>query len=65
MKNKLPGAVPRSRDYPTMFAMLAILLGTAVIFGIVYSYADRPDIANDLAARISAVSDQHIVRGPR
>jgi predicted lysophospholipase L1 biosynthesis ABC-type transport system permease subunit len=65
MKNKVAGAVPRSRDYLTMFAMLAILLGTVVIVGIVYSYADRPDIANDLAVRISAASHQHIVRGPR
>jgi hypothetical protein len=50
---------------PSHHLMLAILLGTAVIVGIVYSYADRPDIANDIAARINAAINQQNVRGPR
>jgi hypothetical protein len=44
------GAAMRRGAWVTAFAMLAIFLGTAVIVGIVYSCADRPDIANDGSA---------------
>jgi hypothetical protein len=46
-----------SPDYPTLMAILAILLSAAVICGIIYSYADRrsPD---DISARISILHRQ-------
>jgi hypothetical protein len=40
------------RDYPTLMAILALLLGAVVIGGIICSYADRrsPD---DISTRIT------------
>ena len=50
MRTKVNRTAPR--DYPTLMAMLAILLSAVVIVGIIWSYADRrsPD---DIGARIS------------
>jgi len=41
-----------SRDYPTLMAMLAIVLGILVICGIVCSYAERGN-PDGISARIS------------
>jgi hypothetical protein len=43
-----------ARDYPTILAILAILLSVAVLVGITYRYAGRSDPSDDLAARMSA-----------
>lgn len=39
-------------DYPTLMAILAIVLSAVVICGIICSYADRPSL-DDISARIS------------
>lgn len=46
-----------ARDYPTVMAMLAMLLNAIVIGGIIYSYAGRrsPD---DISAHISILHRQ-------
>jgi hypothetical protein len=41
------------RDYPTLMAILAIVLSAVVIGGIICSYADRRSPDDDLGARIS------------
>jgi hypothetical protein len=42
------------RDYPTIAAIVAILLSVAVLVGITYRYAGRSEPSDDLAARMSA-----------
>jgi hypothetical protein len=42
-----------ARDYPTILAILAMLLSVAVLVGIAYRYAGRSDPSDDLAARMS------------
>jgi hypothetical protein len=39
MRTKVNGSAPR--DYPALMAMFAIVLGVAVICGIICSYAER------------------------
>jgi hypothetical protein len=39
-------------DYPTLMAILAIVLSAVVICGIICNYADRPSL-DDISARIS------------
>jgi hypothetical protein len=41
------------RDYPTLLAILAILLSVAVIAGIIFNYAGRGD-TDDISARITS-----------
>jgi hypothetical protein len=41
------------RDYPTLLAILAMLLSVAVIVGIIFSYADRRG-TDDISARITS-----------
>jgi hypothetical protein len=45
------------RDYPTLIAMLAIVLGTVVIDGIICSYAGRGN-PDSISARISILHRQ-------
>ena len=45
------------RDYPTLMAMLAIVLGTVVICGIICSYTGRAD-PDGISARISILHRQ-------
>jgi hypothetical protein len=48
------------RDYPTIAAIVAILLSVAVLVGIAYRYAGRSDPTDDLAGRMSAPIDQKL-----
>jgi hypothetical protein len=45
------------RDYPTLMAMLAIVLVAVVICGIVWNYAER-DNPDGISARISILHRQ-------
>jgi hypothetical protein len=50
MRTKVKRSAPR--DYPTLMAMLAILLGVAVIIGIISTYSVRQS-TDDIGVRIS------------
>jgi hypothetical protein len=50
------------RDYPTLLALVAILLSVAVIVGIIYNYAEvrQTGGGGDLSARISTPTNQQL-----
>ena len=54
MRAKTVPVTRPARDYPTMAALVAILLSVAVLVGIAYRYAGRSEPRSDLAPRISA-----------
>ena len=45
------------RDYPTLMAMLVIVLSSVVICGIIYSYAERAN-PDGISARIGILHRQ-------
>ena len=49
-----------TRDYATIFSIVAILLSVVVLVGITYQYAGRSDPSDDLAARMSAPIGQKL-----
>ena len=62
MRAKLRRTVTQGHDYPTMLGITAILLGVAVILGIIFTYADfrQPGFGDDIAARIAAPNRQQL-----
>jgi membrane protein implicated in regulation of membrane protease activity len=49
-----------ARDYPTLAAVVAIIVSVAVLVGITYRYAGRSDPSDDLAARMSQTVGQKL-----
>lgn len=61
MKAKTTRVKGLAPDYPIISAIIAIMLSVAVLLGITYRYATRPEPRDDLAARISAPIDQRLL----
>jgi hypothetical protein len=40
---------PLRRDYPAIFGVVVILLGTLVLGGIAYTYTNRPEIIDTVS----------------
>jgi hypothetical protein len=51
MRTKVNRAMPF--DYPTLLAIVAMLLSIAVIAGIIYTYEGRRDTGDDIGALIA------------
>jgi hypothetical protein len=61
MRAKVRSAAPQGRDYPTVLGVAAILLGIAVILGIIFTYADvRQPRGGGISARIGAPNTQQL-----